>query len=144
MHAFNLSIGLIQNRSFLMHVLIPLYPERRGSATEIRFPTGWHLYYISKHSDTVSMTGAQLIQEKVKICSFKECCSLKFSVYGWKKIHVICHFPSKLIHYVWYVVSPALVIEIRRNNSNTCTTAEETLYKKYQFIKYKRTILMST
>ena len=145
MHAFNLSIGLIQNRSFLMHVLIPLYPERRGSATEIRFPTGWDLYYISKHSDTVSMTGAQLIQEKVKICSFKECCSLKFSVYGWKKkILVICHFPSKLIHYVWYVISPALVIEIRRNNSNTCTTAEETLYKKYQFIKYKRTILMST
>ena len=65
-----------------MHILIPLYPERKGSATEIRFPTGWHLYYISKHSDTVSMTGAQLIQEKVKICSFKECCSLKFSVYG--------------------------------------------------------------
>ena len=65
-----------------MHVLIPLYPERRGSATEIRFPTGWHLYYISKHSDTVSMTGAQLIQKKVKIYSFKECYSLKFSVYG--------------------------------------------------------------
>ena len=66
-----------------MHVLIPLYPERKGSATEIRFPTGWHLYYISKHSDTVSMTGAQLIQEKVNICSFKECYSLfKFSVYG--------------------------------------------------------------
>ena len=52
-----------------------------------------------------------------------------------KKIHVICHFPSKLIQNVWYVISPALVMEIGRNNSNTCTTAEETLYKKYQFIK---------
>ena len=128
-----------------MHVLIPLYPERKGSATEIRFPTGWHLYYIRKHSDTVSMRGAQLIQEKVKIFSFKECYSLlNFQFMAEKKIHVICQFPSKLIHYLWYVISPALVMEIRRNNSNTCTTAEETLYKKYQFIKYNRTILMST
>ena len=121
-----------------MHVLIPLYPERKGSATEIG------IYTISKHSDTVSMRGGQLIQEKVKICSFKECYSLlNFQFMAEKKIHVICHFPSKLIHYVWYVISPALVMEIRRNNSNTCTTAEETLYKKYQFIKYNRTILMS-
>ena len=59
-----------------MHVLIPLNPERKGSATEIRFLTGWRLYYIRKHSDTVSMRGAQLIQEKVKIFSFKECYSL--------------------------------------------------------------------
>ena len=55
-----------------------------------------------------------------------------------KKIHVICHFLSKLIHYVWYMISPALVMEICRNNSNTCTTGEEMLYKKYQFIKYNR------
>ena len=79
-----------------------------------------------------------MIQEKVKICLFKECYSLlNFKFMAEKK-------SSKLIHYVWYVISPALVMEIRRNNSNTCTTAEETLYKKYQFIKYNRTILMST
>ena len=47
------------------------------------------LVSISKHSDTVSMRGGQLIQEKVKICSFKECCSLKFSVYGWKKKSIL-------------------------------------------------------
>ena len=95
--------------------------------------------------DTVSMRGAQLIQEKVKIFSFKECYSLlNFQFMAEKKIHVICQFPSKLIHYLWYVISPALVMEIRRNNSNTCTTAQETLYKKYQFIEYSRTILMST
>ena len=87
-----------------------------------------------------------MIQERVKIFSYKECYSLlNFQFMAEKKkIHVICHFPSKLIHYVWYVISPALVMEIRRNNSNTCTTAEETLYKKYQFIKYNRTILKST
>ena len=86
-----------------------------------------------------------MIQEKVKICSFKESYSISnFQFTAEKKIHVICHFPSKLIHYVWYVISLAVVMEIRRNNSNTCTTAEETLYKKYQFIKYNRTILMST
>ena len=80
-----------------------------------------------------------MIQEKVKICSFKECYSLlNFKFMDEKKKS------SKLIHYVWYVISPALVMEIRRNNSNTYTTAEETLYKKYQFIKYNRTILMST
>ena len=28
-----------------MHVLIPLYRERKGSATEITFHTGWHLYF---------------------------------------------------------------------------------------------------
>ena len=123
-----------------MHILIPLYPERKGSATEIRFPTGWHLYYISKHSDTVSMRGAQSISVYLKNAIL----FLNFQFMAEKKIHVICHFPSKLIHYVWYVISPALVMEIRRNNSNTCTTAEETLYKKYQFIKYNRTILMST
>ena len=79
-----------------------------------------------------------MIQEKVKICLFKECYSLlNFKFMAEKK-------SSKLIHYVWYVISPALVMEIRRSNSNTCTTAEETLYKKYQFIKYNRTILMST
>ena len=77
-----------------------------------------------------------MIQERVKIFSYKECYSLlNFQFMVEKKNHVICHFPSKLIHYVWYVISPALVMEIRRNNSNTCTTAEETLYKKYQFIK---------
>ena len=78
------------------------------------------------------MRGARLIQEKVKICSFKECYSLlNFQFMAEKKKHVICHFPGtcKLIHYVWYVISPVLVMEIRRNNSNTCTTAEETLYK---------------
>ena len=58
-----------------MHVLIPLYPERKGSATEITFHTGWHLY-LRKHSGSVSMRGGQLIQENVKICSFKECYSL--------------------------------------------------------------------
>ena len=58
-----------------MHVLIPLYPERKGSATEIRFPQVG-IYTISKHLDTVSMRGVQLIQENVKICSFKECYSL--------------------------------------------------------------------
>ena len=77
------------------------------------------------------MRGGQLIQEKVKICSFKECYSLlNFQFIAEKKIHVICHVPSKLMRYVWYVISPAFVMEIRRNNSNTCTTAEETLYKK--------------
>ena len=82
------------------------------------------------------MRGEQLIQEKVKICLFKECFSLlNFQFIAEKKIHVTCHFPSILIHYVWYVISQAFVMEIRRNNSNTCTTAEETLYKKYQFIK---------
>ena len=58
-----------------MHVLIPLYPERKGSATEITFHTGG-IYTLSKHSNSVSMRGGQLIQEKVKICSFKECYSL--------------------------------------------------------------------
>ena len=86
-----------------------------------------------------------MTQEMVEICSLKECyCLLNFQVIAEKKIRVICHYSSKLIHYVWYVISPALVMEIRRNSSNTCTTAEETLYKKYQFIKYNRTILMST
>ena len=28
-----------------MHVLIPLYPERKGSATQITLHTGWHLYF---------------------------------------------------------------------------------------------------
>ena len=58
-----------------MHVLIPLYPERKGGATEIKSPQVG-IYTISKHSDAVSMRGARLIQEKVKICSFKECYSL--------------------------------------------------------------------
>ena len=91
------------------------------------------------------MIEGQLIEEKVKIGSFKEYYSLlSFQFMADKIIHVICNFPSKLIHYVWYVISPALVMEIRRNNSNTCSTAKETLYKKCQFIKYNRTILMST
>ena len=114
-----------------MHVLIPLYPERKGGATEIKFPTGWHLYYKQtfryckyERSTIDSGKGQDLFIQRMLF-------PFKFSVYGWKKKHVICHFPGtcKLIHYVWYVISPALVMEIRRNNSNTCTTAEETLYK---------------
>ena len=86
-----------------------------------------------------------MIQEKVKICSLKECYSLlNFQLTAEKQIQVICHFPSNLIHYVWYVISPAFVMQIGRNNSNTWTTAEEMLHKKYQLIKYYWTILMST
>ena len=69
--------------------------------------------------------------EKGQDLSFKECYSLlNFQFIAEKRTHMICHFPSKLVHYVWYVISLAFVMEIRRNNTNTCTTAQETLYKK--------------
>ena len=77
-----------------------------------------------------------MIQEKVKIFSFKECYSLlNFQSMAEKKIHVTCHFPCKLIHYVWNVISPALVMEIRRNNRNnsqTCTTTQKVPIYKIQ------------
>ena len=80
-----------------MHILIPYTLTEKCNRDNIPH----RLASISKHSDTVSMRGGQLIDEKVKICSFKECYSLlNFQFIAEKNIHLICYFPSKLIHYV--------------------------------------------
>ena len=64
-----------------MHVMIPTYPERKGSETEITFPTGWHLYceqtfrYCKYERGTIdSGKGQDLFIQRMLF-------SFKFSVY---------------------------------------------------------------
>ena len=86
-----------------MHVLIPLYPERKGSATEITFHTGWHLYF----------------KQTFRFCKYE-----RRTIDSGKGQDLFNQRMLFSIFSLW-LVSPALVMEIRRNNSNTCTTAEE-------------------
>ena len=65
-----------------MHVMIPMHPERKGSAAEITFPTDWHLYckqtfsYCKYERRTIDSGKGQDLFIQGMLFSFK------FSVYG--------------------------------------------------------------